>query len=368
MKRVVFLFVMGVAQALHAGNSYFVTFPVQAPVGTTGEGALAAAAAGVTVVRDQIPQESAVQLAGPDGPGLGRIYTQPNKGSFVLVDVGSQWATSVSQLQTVLAVVETVNGQFSWAGKAYSGAVAAQISKADIVAGRLSLAPLLLSEVPAPVLSVADATHIKLTVPGVLDAGGRAQGLQLWRRGSDGIWQDLAPLSLSPGAQTYDDIGVTSGLPYWYGISLIYRWPGGGQAGAVSATSGAYVSRARSESGMIVAAKIQPTPTPFPTVPAAAATPDLGGEAWIAFPNPSKDGKFKLSFHTTVQGSYKVLAFTLDGSLAKTFSSPIGQAGWQAPWIDLSKLSTGIYLLQLRVTQEGTPENTLPLRKVAIIR
>jgi hypothetical protein len=362
------LLVLALPVAVHAGNSYFVTFPVQAPTSASGEGALVAAAAGVTLVRHQIPGEPAVQLAGPDGPGLGRIYTQPGKGSFVLVDVGSQWPTSVSQLQTVLGVVETVNGQFGWQGKAYSGAVTATVSKGDIVAGRLSLDPLLMSEIPAPSLLQADASHIQMTVPGVLDLGGLATGVQLWRRTASGGWEPLAELTLTTSGQAFDDTSVVSGTAYWYGISLIYPWPGGGQAGARPEMVDKYVSWARSESGAMVAALVQPTPTPFPTLPAAVPTPNLGGESWLAYPNPSRDGKLKLSFHTMKQGSFTLLAYTLDGSLAKTISSTFDEAGWQQPWIDLSKLSTGIYLLQLRVTQEGSPENTLPLRKVAIVR
>lgn len=356
------------AAALHAGNSYFITFPVQAPAGVNGEGAQAASAAGVTILRHQIPGEAAVQLAGPDGPGIGRIYTQPGKGSFVLLDAGSQWETSVSQLQTILGIVETYSGQFAWQGKAYSGAVSAVVNKADIVAGRLSLGPLLLTEVPAPQLLSADTDHIHVSIPGVLDEGGQASGLQLWRKGSDGTWLALAELGLSATAQSYQDTSVVPNSAYWYGISVIYHWPGGGQAGALPNLGQKYVSWARSESSLLAASKVQPSPTPFPTLEAAVPTPDMGGASWLAYPNPSRDGKFRLSFHTTKQGSYKLAVYTIDGSLAKTFSASFDQAGWQQPWLDMSKLSTGIYLFQLRVSQEGDPENTLPLRKVAIIR
>lgn len=356
------------AAQLQAGSSFFVTFPVQAPAGNNGEGAQAAASAGVTIVRAQIHGEAAFQKAGPDGPGLGRIYTQPSRGSYVLTDAGSQWTTGVAQMQTALAVVEAYAGQFGWQGRAYSGAVTATVSKPDIVDGRLSLAPMLLSEVPAPVLREGDPTRIVMEIPAVLDHSGLATGLQLWRKDALGSWLPKAVLPVSSGVQVFTDAEVQANSAYWYGISVIYGWPGGQGAGALPDRANQYVSWARSESSLMAAALVQPTPTPFPTLVAAIPTPDLGNEPWVAAPNPSRDGKFRLTFHTTKSGTYSFFAYTLDGSLAKTVHATFEQAGWQRPEVDLSKFASGLYLFQLRVKQEGETENTWPLRKVAIVR
>lgn len=81
------ILILTAAADLTAANPFIVTFPVQAPAGATGQDAQAAMAAGVTLMRQQIPAELAHQMAGPDGPGIGRIYSRPSTGSYVLTDV-----------------------------------------------------------------------------------------------------------------------------------------------------------------------------------------------------------------------------------------------------------------------------------------
>jgi hypothetical protein len=352
---------------LHAANTFFVTFPVQAPTGAAGQDAQAAMSAGVTLLRHQIPDEQAHQMAGPDGPGVGRIYTRPSLGSYVLTDAGSQWVSAVSQSQTVLGIVETYAGQFQWAGKAFVGAVQGSISKTDIVAGRLSLDPVLMSEIPAPQLLAADEGSIQLSIPAFLDASGLATGLVLWRQEGGQAWQSRAYLPSGSVEQAFVDASVTAQAIYRYGISIRFDWPGGGGAGLMPENTGFYVTQARSDSGVIQASLKQPSPTPFPTLEGAIPTPDLGAEPWIAYPNPSRDGKIRLAFRMAKKGSYHVLSYSLDGTLVSQFQGH-SEAGWVKPVVDLSRMASGVYLMRLSLRYGSDEEQIYPIRKLALIR
>lgn len=355
-------------QQLHAANTFFVTYPVQAPAGALGQDALAAASAGLTALRHQIPGELAHQKEGPDGPGVGRIYTKAGIGSYVMADVGSQWVSGLSQGQTLLAINETFAGQYGWTGKPFVGASSAAIDKSDLVTGRMALAPVLMSEIPAPALVEADLDKIVLNLPPFVDASGLAVGLVLWRQNNGGEWSKLADLPQTAAAQTLTDSAVSALGLYRYGLSVRYPWPGGGQAGALGAESGSYVTLARSDSGLLQASKEQPTPTPFPTIPVQIPTPDLGSEAWLAYPNPSREGKFRLAFRMVKKGSYYFKAFSLDGALVHRFEGK-GEAGtWPMPTADLSRMASGIYLFQLTLRYDGESSEAQPIRKVAIVR
>lgn len=354
--------------AVHAGTAFFVNFPVQAPVGATGQDAQAATAAGVTIVRHQISAQPAYQMAGPDGPGVGRIYSRPSQGSYVLTDVGSQWTTPVSQGNALLAVVETYASQFGWQGKAFAGASSGVLAKADLASSRSILPVALMSEIPAPLLSSADEQFINLSLPALVDASGLASGLVLWRRSQAGSWAKQADLPLSPAEQIYADTQVDPQGLYHYGLSVRYDWPGGGQAGALPNEAGSYVTLARSESSLIQASKNQPTPTPFPTLPVAETTPDLGTESWLAYPNPNRDGKVRLAFRMVKKGSYEAKFFSLDGTLVRTHQGKAEAGTWPMPVADLTSMASGIYLVQLNLRYEGEGTSHLPIRKLALVR
>jgi hypothetical protein len=368
MKAVLLSLLLTAAPLLQAASTFFVTFPVQAPTGAAGQDAQAAMSAGVTLLRHQIPGEPAHQMAGPDGPGIGRIYTRPSLGSYVLTDAGSQWVSAVSQSQTVLGIVETYAPQFQWGGKAFVGAVQGSISKADIVAGRLSLDSVLMSEIPIPQLALADEERIQLSIPAFLDASGLATGLVLWRQEGSQAWQKWAYLPAGSVEQAYVDISVTARSMYRYGMSIRYPWPGGSGNGSLPEESGFFVTQARSESGLIQASLKQPTPTPYPTLGGAIPTPDLGAEPWIAYPNPSRDGKVRLAFHMVKKGSYHVSAYGLDGTLVHQFHGTADEVGWVKPVADLSRMASGVYLMRLSLRYDSDEVLNLPIRKLAIIR
>lgn len=367
MKAVLFSLLL-TAAPLQAANTFFVTFPVQAPAGAAGQDAQAAMSAGVTLLRHQIPSERAHQMAGPDGPGIGRIYTRPSMGSYVLTDAGSQWISAVSQSQTVLGIVETYAGQFQWGGKAFVGAVQGSISKPDIVAGRLSLAPVLMSEIPTPLLVAADEDRIQLILPPFLDASGLVSNLVLWRQEGSQAWQKWAYLPAGSAEQAYVDVSVTAQAAYRYGVSIRYPWPGGSGAGSIPDESSFFVTHARSESGVMHASLKQPSPTPFPTLEGAVPTPDLGAEPWIAYPNPSRDGKIRLAFRMVKKGSYHVSAYGLDGTLVHQFNGSADGEGWVKPVVDLSRMASGIYLMRLSLRYGSEEAVHLPVRKLALIR
>lgn len=360
------LIVALLATPLSAGNTFFVTFPVQAPADAAGQDAQATASAGVTILRHHIPGEPAFQMAGPDGPDKGRIFTAPGQGSYVLTDAGSQWTTAVNPLQTVLAVVETFAGQFGWDGKAYAGAAQGLISKADIAAARLSLGPVLMAELPAPGLRAADEQSIHVHWPGLVESSGLAAELVLWRQEAGSSWQLLAVLSTN--SIDFKDENVFPQSSYRYGLGLRYPWPGGGQFGALPAETGYYTTLARSEGAWLKASPEQPTPTPLPTLAGAIPTPDLGAESWVAYPNPNRDGKLRLAFRMTKKGEYKAYIFSLEGALVHKLEGKAEAGAWPMPIADLSRMATGIYLVQLRLNYPGDNEVILPMRKVALIR
>ena len=352
---------------LCAGNPFLLNFPVIPDPGTGSMGVLAVNNSGVSVVRDGIPGQIAYQMAGPDGPGLGRIYSKAGAQSYVLTDIGSQFTTSVAINQKVLSIIDCYDGQFGWNGSAYTAGTRGTAVLKAIVGGGLFLSALTLTQVPIPTLLTASPNLIRFQVPSYTDAGGQATALQLWRQGSDGNWQTLGQLGLSATAQVFQDTAVTAGASYWYGVSVVYGWPGGSGEGALPSAMGQFVSHARSVSGVMVASNVQPTPTMIPTL-LPQVNHDTGQIGWAAGPNPSHDGHFRIQFHTDKPASWELKTFGLDGALDKVFSGSVQTNGWQLAAIDLPRQASGIYLMELRVTQEGETEKTFPIRKVAIIR
>jgi hypothetical protein len=352
---------------LSAGNPFYFNMQVNPDPAAGALGINAVKNSGVSLVRNQVPGQIAYEMAGPDGPGIGRIYSPTSGPSYVLTDIGSQFSSILVPNQHVLAVLECFQGQFGWEGPAYSAASSTLVTKPSIIGGRLIAQPLILTQVPLPSLIQASPTNINIKIPPYTDNGGQATSLELWRQGSDGVWQALTAMPLTSSVQVFADVSVAAGASYWYGISVVYAWPGGSGEGALPAVPGQYVSQARAVSSLMVAADVQPSPTASPTA-LPAINHDLGQAGWAAGPNPSRDGKFRIQFHTDKAATWKLSAFDLDGSMVRTFSGSDSQNGWQVAGIDLAKQASGIYLLDLRVKQEGEAEKTLPIRKVAIIR
>ena len=114
---------------------------------------------------------------------------------------------------------------------------------------------------------------------------------------------------------------------------------------------------------------MQPSPTPFPTLVAAKPTPNLGSESWIAYPNPLLGSKLYLAFETKAPtAQYWLSVYGLDGSKVFGFQGQADQAGWQAPLVELGKLASGVYLVRLKIQEQGKEERALPVRKLAIIK
>jgi hypothetical protein len=359
--------------ALQASNVFFVSANVQSQVDALGHGADACQYAGVTLLRELITGQAAEQLAGPTAGDPTRIYTKPGQGSFFLTDVGSQWTgTVVGQNQAVLAFLETTPGDHSWTGAAYAGASRAVVSRPDLSAGKLEMPAVLMTRLPSAVLVQAGPASIHLQVPGSVDVSGLGHGLRLWRHRSDlsgDPWQTVVDLPWSTTAQDVTDTGVTANLPYIYGISYIYNWIGGGGVGADPAAAEEYITNSRGLSNIIYSSSVQPTPTPFPTLPPAPPTPNVGAETWVAYPNPLIGSELRLAFKTTQDSSqYQVTVYALDGTLVLTSSGKAAVHGWQKPIIDLGKLASGVYLVRMRLLEPGVDEQILPVRKLAIIK
>lgn len=367
LKKIIFGSMLAFPALLSAGNPFIVTFPVTSWSSSGLLGQSAVENSGAVILRDAKPGQVAFEMGGPDGSGVGRIFTRPGQTSYVLTDAGSQWTTSILLNQTVLAVLECYSSQFGWSGPAFSAAQSSNIVKSSIISDTLVMNSLTLTAVPVPTLLMASTSTVQVSIPAYVDAGGQADGLVLWRQDNTGTWQNLTTLPLISNVLTYLDQGVVSNASYWYGISVSYSWPGGGGEGALPLLSDEYVSMARSSSSVMVAASIQPTPTFAPTF-TPSVNHDLGTIGWAAGPNPSRDGKFRIEFQTTKPAKWNLQVFGIDGSMVKDFQGNTQAAGWQLVETDLTHVASGVYLMALHVTQEDDPEKTLPLRKVAIIR
>lgn len=225
--------ILGLPVSLLAGNPYFLTFSVlpEATLGLVGLNAVQDS--GLVVVRYGIPGQAAYQEGGPDGPGLGRIFTRAGTSSYVLTDIGSQWTSGIALNQTVLAVLECYTPQFGWDGPAFSAAQSEIVTKNSISNDNLIMNSLTLTALPVPTLFSANTSTVQVSIPAYQDAGGQADGLVLWRQDSTGTWQDLTTLPVTAGVLTYLDSSVAANASYYYGISVSYAWPGGGQAGAL---------------------------------------------------------------------------------------------------------------------------------------
>ena len=364
---------MGSPSFLMAGSYFSLHFNVYPDISAGSEGVLAVKNAGVCVLRGQIQSQIAYQVAGPDGPGIGRIFSNGSQ-FYVLTDIGSQFLSSIASNQVILSVVECYSGQFGWTGLAFVAGLSDTVDATSVINSQLNdTNGITLTQVPIPTLLQASSSQIALRIPPYNDAGGMAVSLQLWRQDNSGTWSTLAQLPVTSTTQTYVDGSVLSNASYWYGISVAFAWPGGTGEGAVPSDSGQYVSKARSVSAVMVAADVQPSPTASPTrVPTPVLTVtinhNLGQAGWAAGPNPSRNGQFRIQFHTDKSATWQLRVFTVDGLLAKQFQGSVHGAGWQLEDIGLPKQASGIYLMQLRVTQEGDVEKTLPIDKVAIIR
>lgn len=374
MKHGTLLFAALLAAGRLQANSFFMNAPVQSQVDSQGLGADACQYAGVSIMRDGIPAQIAIQVGGTLPTDPTRIFTKPSVGSFFLTDVGSQWATAVARFQTALAVVETIPGQHAWNGPAYAGASTVSLVKADILAGSAALPNVLMTKLPSAQLIQGSPTAMVLAVPPVIDPSGQADGLRLWKKPFNNA---AAPWSLvqdlpwdASHAQWVTDTAVSDGEGYEYGLSFIYRWPGGGLGtGSSDDLAGHFITQAKGLSGPYFASLIQPTPTPFPTLVPPIATPSIGEEAWVGYPNPLIGSELHLAFKTEKDKSnFKIAFYSIDGTLALSIQGQAETAGWQRPLLDLGKLAPGVYLARLRIFQPGLDEKLLPVRKLAIIK
>jgi hypothetical protein len=356
-----------------SANSFLASAIVQSQVDAGGLGADACQYAGVSVVRNGYPNQVAIQVGGSVPSDPSRIFTRPGIGSYFLTDVGSQWTSSVSQGQVLLAVLETLPGLHTWTGAAYAGAGQGTLTKPNVVAGRLELNGVLMTRLPSPLLLQATLSSVYLRIPAAAEPSGLGTGLRVWRQRADfpsDPWQVVADIPWSVAApQDLTDTVVVANEAYIYGVSFIYAWPGGSGAGADPSSNGFYITSAKGISDRIVVNPVQPTPTPFPTLVVANATPNLGQDPWIAYPNPLVGSSLHLAFKTEKDDAkYSLVVHSLAGDKVLELRGEAGSAGWQKPLVDLNKLSAGIYLVRLTVSEPESAEKIWPVRKLAIIK
>src|SRR5262245_23130806 len=114
---------LALASQSWGGQALWVSGKVVAGTAPDGSGSSAPSHAGVVILRDNVPGESAKQLAGPDALDPMRIFSPPQSPAYFLTDAGSQWPTALSVGQVVLSVCESMPPLHGMGGTlAYAGA------------------------------------------------------------------------------------------------------------------------------------------------------------------------------------------------------------------------------------------------------
>ena len=343
---------------LAAGNAFFVTGKVL--------GGAEAALGTATIVRDLIPGEPAFQIAGPDPLYPNKLLSRPSYGAYFLTDAGSQWATGLATGQSLLAVAEVITGMNGWSGNPALGWIRTTLSKADKAAGMLSFQDTQLLSVPAPALLTASASQVQLVIPSMPAAD--AINYSLWSREAGSTsWAYLQSLPIPAAGQVGQVLisQVQAGKSYHYGLSVEIPWAGGSGAGARPSAQGIFVSSARSDVGPIYAADHQPLAAK--TEAAAHVPTPTVAEGWAAYPNPATGKRFEVSFEAKDTLYYKVIVYSLEGSMSRVLSGHVSQAAWQKVGVNIEGLASGIYLVQLRVKTGLGPEIEYATKKLAIL-
>lgn len=362
-------FALGAVSA-YAGNAFWLSGRVLSPA-TTGNGADASLFAGVTLLREQIPGEKAVQLASSDTLFPTRVMLRPGQGAYFLTDAGSQWPSAVASGQVVLCVAETYLGQHAWQGKAYASASSGTLVKPDLIQGLASVPDQELAQIPEVELLNADSTQITLKIYSFKDLSGLASGYALWRRPlGTTTWVHLGMLSIPVAGTetTYADTSVQAGQLYEYGLSVNYIWKGGSGQGRLPQIPEIYSTLAMSVSVLMAANSVQPTPTSAVPDNGPTSTPVALPDGWIAYPNPVIGSKFWVTIEVKNTGILSILTYTLDGTLALSNNTKIEQIGRNKVMIEIPKLAPGIYLLKAKLRSEDGDETMYPLRKLAIVK
>lgn len=225
----------------HAGNPFFIFAGVFA-----NQGGVKVIGTPTTV--NSVPTASGYraaingQLAYSQAPSNYKIWPTSivdGTPAYVLWDVGSsQWSTIPAGGDDVYLVVETRTGLNGWTGPGYvAGAhhVLTSGSNSDISNAEADQNDLVMEPIPTPAINGSSQTSIGLKWTGLYDRSDISPA---------GTWNDsvvgytvyrsangtstpaaIGTVAQSPGAQvTYTDNTVTQGVPYYYYLTVNYRW------------------------------------------------------------------------------------------------------------------------------------------------
>jgi hypothetical protein len=363
------LLLASLGTSLLAGQAAWINGKVVGTAAADGSGADAPKYSSLSLVRANVPGELAIQMAGQDPTDPTRIFSSVKIPGYYLTDVGSQWNSGMASGQSVLAVVETMAPLHGWTGEAYAGAVSAVIGRSHLVSGILEMPDLWLSLIPKASFVTANPHQISLSITAFNDLGGQLSELSLWRRQTgQSAWQWLGTVANPISSTVWNDISVTPENLYDYSISLDFKWPGGGGAGALSGTAGLFSSNARSISGPMAASLKQPTPTPRPSGPVASPTPFDLPQGWLAYPNPVHGDTLNVALDAKNAGNYQIWVYSLAGDQVLTQKGKIEQAGRILTQIGIKRLASGIYLMRINIEGTQGAKEVLPLRKIAILK
>jgi hypothetical protein len=346
--------------------------------GVTGTAATENSFAGMSVVRDSLPNESAVQSLGPNGAYPSAVFPAGTLPAYGLTDAGAQWNTGLATGQVVLGVYETAPGVNGWAGSAaYAAAIAQTVAGSDLPRSSVVLPGVSLGAIPTPGLVSSTNGQITVQVGTFADGGGRLKSLALYRRlDPSGAWSWLTDLTSTAGVQTYTDSSVVAGTNYDYGVAINFSWPGGSGAGARPAVLNLYTTNAKAIAGPFAAsAAFTPTPTVTPTStasptagPSATATPTATPPPPVLAtskigPMPAKRGSpVYVWFPQTPAGSeWTVYATDLQIVARLKFGAVNPQV-----FVGTNQLAAGLYFVKIRSWDSNGVETTDVKRLVVV--
>jgi hypothetical protein len=369
--RLVFLLLL-LPQIGLAGAPFLVKGDVFTALGTSGTPSTANSYAWVTLLRDHIPGESAVQNPGPNPTYPQRLFPAGKRPAFFLTDTGSQWNTALATSQTVLAVVETIPGRNGWSGDAYAAAVTKAAGQENLVNSRLEMPRAFLKVIPCPAFKSATEERIEILIPGFEDSSDRVTGLALYRRlkGEGNSWVHLGNLP-NPQVGTpseYVDHSVTAAAQYEYAVAVNYAWPGGGGLNDGNLAKETYTTAGRAVGGPFAAARIQPETAKSPV---SDETPEMDVKglsgSWAVFPNPATGDKLEFVFESLENSSYLLRIHNLLGEKVKLARGTVKKGVFRES-CGIGGLSNGVYLIRLELTNDQGRSTILSWKKIAIVK
>lgn len=203
--------------------------------GTSGTAGTPNSFASLNAYREGIAGQIGHQNNGENSTFPHKIYAATGSDpAYFYTDVGSSdWAlTPPSAGQVIISVIEVFEPENGWSGESYVACTTTVITPADITNSQTNVPPVKLQLLPAPSILVEGTNFITIGWTG-LD-NDFIIGYTLYRSDDGGI--NYNPITITGQAKgaliSYidNDPSLSSGITYYYKISVNFDWGGGGGA------------------------------------------------------------------------------------------------------------------------------------------